>query len=103
MNRRDELVVIFMPKPIPDGPRVVAGVGERLAAGVAENVGADVRHSHALTDTLAVAVDGVGRERPPRSVAKTDVEPGKLASQFAPRADPKSRPRISSPGPASEV
>ena len=53
-----------MPKPILDGPRIVAFIGQRVTTGVPKHVGMDFeREAGALTDALDQAIDRIGGER----------------------------------------
>jgi hypothetical protein len=59
-------------EPVLDEPCVITRIGQGIAAGVAEHVSVDPkRQLGALGNGLHEAVDGVRRERPPRSVSKT--------------------------------
>jgi hypothetical protein len=56
----------------------MAGIGKGIAAGVPEHVGVNRKdEATAHADALDQPIDGIGRERPPRSVAKTKALSGK--------------------------
>jgi hypothetical protein len=59
-------------KPILDCPGIVAGVGQGVAAAMPQHVAVNREmKAGALADALDQPIGGIGRERTPRSVAKT--------------------------------
>lgn len=67
-------------EPILDGPRVVAGFGERIAAAITQHVGVDGPQSRSRSDALDVAVDGARCERAAALGHKNEGRAGKLAA-----------------------